>query len=255
MSTTTSKSIPFLWLAVAGLAAALAVVVLREPKLPAPPDPAAQKAQMEAAVHDYIVDNPEILQEAALALRQKEAVADAAAAKEQITQNQAALFKDDASVAVGSGVNVVEFFDYNCPYCRQSLGATEDIQKKPGVRFVFKEFPILGEGSVYAAKAAIASIKQGDDKYVAFHNAMMSYPGRIEEMSVLAVAAKVGLDVDKLKKDMADPKVQETIDRNIALARTIGVTGTPAFIVGDELIPGAVDFPYLSKMVDEKKNS
>lgn len=254
-NTTTGTGNRLLWLAVIVLALALGGVLLRQfGVIGGHPD----RQAMNAMVHDYIMQNPEIISDAIDELQKRQAAADKETARQQIAKQSDAIFHDPASVATNDStdaVNVAEFFDYNCTYCRQSFAATKKLQAKDNVRFVFKEFPILGPGSVFAAKAAIASIQQGRDKYLEFHDAMMTHPGRIEEDSVMKIARKVGLDTDKLLKDMKAPEVQKTIDRNMDLARSIGVTGTPAFVVKDELIPGAVDFPYLDSLVKKKTDS
>ena len=222
-----------LWGAIAILALAVCALLARE-FLP------AVYGERQSMVRDYIMQHPEVISDAIDELQKRQAAADQAAARQQILKSGDALFHDAASVATNDSadaVNIAEFFDYNCPYCRQSFDATKQIQAKDGVRFVFKEFPILGPGSVYAAKAAIASIQQG------------------QEDVVLKVASDLGLDVGKLQADMEAPDVQAVIDRNTALARSIGVTGTPAFVVKDELIPGAVDYDYLEDMVEKKKGS
>ena len=240
-----------LWGAVTILGIAVGVLLVRD-FVP------AVYSERESRVRDYIMAHPEVITDAIDVLQQRQAKADEAAARQQIIDSHDELFHDAASVATNestSAVNIVEFFDYNCTYCRQSFEATKKIQAKDDVRFVFKEFPILGPGSVYAAKAAIASIKQGQDKYLAFHDAMMTHPGRIEKDVVLQIAGDMGLDLARLEADMEAPEVQAVIDRNMALARSIGVTGTPAFVIKDELIPGAVDYDYLVDVVEKKKDS
>ena len=240
-----------LWGAVTVLGIAVCALLIRE-FVP------AIYSERQSMVRDYIMAHPEVISDAIDELQRRQAAAEDAAARQQIIKSHDELFHDAASVATNESadaVNIVEFFDYNCTYCRQSFEATKKIQAQDGVRFVFKEFPILGPGSVYAAKAAIASIQQGQDKYLAFHDAMMTHPGRIEKDVVLKIAGDVGLDIQKLTADMEAPDVQAVIDRNMALARSIGVTGTPAFVVKDELVPGAVDYEDLQDLVAKKRQS
>jgi protein-disulfide isomerase len=253
-----SKSTLILWGLVIVMAAALAAILVRQPGLlTASSAGDLKQTEMESVVRNYLMKNPEIIADAIDELRSRQARADEEDARQQIAKRQDDIFHDAASVATidGGAVNVAEFFDYNCGYCRQSHENTKKLQAKDGVRFVFKEFPILGPGSVAAAKAAIASISQGRDKYIAYHDALMTYPGHVDGDVAMEVAAKVGLDVEKLKADMAAPQVQDTIDRNMALARAIGVSGTPSFVIGNELVPGAAEYSHLESVVDDQTDS
>jgi protein-disulfide isomerase len=240
------------------MALILGAVLVRQPALlSANSADELKQAEMENVVRSYIMENPEIIADAIDELRRRHAQAEEDEAREQIVLNSDAIFNDDASVASADTgvVNVAEFFDYNCGYCRQSHENTKKLQAKDGVRFVFKEFPILGPGSVAASRVAIASIKQGRDKYIALHDALMTYAGHVDQAVAMAVAKDVGLDMEKLKQDLQSPDVQDTIDRNMALAETIGVSGTPSFIIGNELVPGAADYSDLEALVDEQSDS
>ena len=147
-------------------------------------------------------------------------------------------------------VTIVEFFDYNCPYCRRAAPTIENlVEADPGIRLVYREWPILGEGSVFAARAALASRQQG--LYEEFHWAMMDMSGRAEERSVLTIAAEIGLDIDQLRADMEAPEVAEHIETSMRLADLLGITGTPTFILGENLVPGAVEQEVLQRLVDE----
>ena len=150
-------------------------------------------------------------------------------------------------------MTVVEFFDYRCPYCKavaKDMIAT--LQAEGDVRIVFKEFPILGPESELAAKAALAARRQ--DKYLPFHQALMAYKGQLDEAAIHDVAEDVGLDVEQLQEDMAAPAIADVISRNIALANALSIGGTPAFVVGDTLVPGAVDMKTLRDMVAKARN-
>ncbi len=143
---------------------------------------------------------------------------------------------------------MVEFFDYRCPYCKQVEPSLDALLKEDGkLRIVYKEFPILGEASVYATRVALAAKKQG--KYAEFHRAMMTTKGDIGDETVLNVATSLGLDIGKIKTDMSAPEIDKLIDANYALADALNIQGTPAIIVGDTLIPGAVDLDTLRKDV------
>ena len=165
------------------------------------------------------------------------------------------IFNDPAAPVAGnpSGDAVlVEFFDYNCPYCRKAAPVLDELTRSdPKMKVVFKEFPILGPGSVFAARAALASQKQG--KYVAFHDTLYTFHGPINETSTLDVAAKVGLDVERLTKDMADPAIDAAIKKNIALAEALLISGTPTFVSRKQITPGLVDLEVLKQMMANER--
>ena len=148
---------------------------------------------------------------------------------------------------------MVEFFDYNCPYCRQVASVMAEAEAgDPELRVVYKEFPILGPGSVFAAKAALAADRQG--RYVEFHKALMDADSRVDETSVLAIAEEVGLDVERLKQDMQDPAIQAEIDGNLELAQALRITGTPGFVIGDEFVRGATDLETMTGLIEAARN-
>lgn len=223
--------------------------------LVAPPALAAaltpeQKAEVERTVREYLLSNPELMLEVMEELenRQKEkAIADA---RQGMARHRAALFESPHDFVLNpkGKVPVVEFFDYQCGYCKQVAGAMRQVQAERDVRFIYKEIPILGEPSTIAAKAAVAARRQG--KYVELHNALMAHRGRLSEDAVMTLAGDVGLDLKQLKADMGRPEVQEAIDANLALARALGIRGTPTIIVGDELVPGAIEFAQLRELVE-----
>ena len=215
-----------------------------------------QKQELGAFIHDYLMKNPEVLREALQELDQRQKQAEDAARKEALSSKAAAIFRQDGDLVGGNPkgkVTVVEFFDYNCAYCRKAF---PDVMKMIGddndIRLVMKEFPILGPGSTYAARAALASRKQG--KYWQFHIAMMSHDGRIDEATADEVAASVGLDVTKLKADMAANDVSSVIDRNMGLADSLNIQGTPAFIVDETVIPGAIGYDGLVSAVKQVRD-
>lgn len=237
----------FLVLLLAGVGGA---VVAQEALTP------AQREAVEKLVREIIRTNPEIIMEALEShdQRQKEAEArrfvDALAAQKQAVRN------DPSSEVAGNpqgDVTVVEFFDYRCPYCKQAHNQLQALLKRDSkVRVVLKEFPILGPESVVASRAALAARAQG--KYLAFHNALLETRALNEEI-IFRLAADVGLDVDRLKKDMTQPEVQAIIARNRKLGEALGITGTPAFVIGDQLAPGALSVDRLAAMVEEARAS
>ncbi|MEM8823792.1 MAG: DsbA family protein [Pseudomonadota bacterium] len=199
-----------------------------------------------------ILENPEIVMEAVTILQNREAAEAEALARATLSENRDLLEQDPNAPVLGNpdgDVTVVEFFDYNCPYCRRAGPEIEAlIAADPGVRVVYREFPILGEGSVFAARAALAAREQG--LYPEMHKALMEARGRVDERSVMIVAADVGLDVDQLRADMASPEVQAHIDTTLRLAQQLGFNGTPAFVVGEATAPGLLTSAQLQEMVD-----
>ncbi len=206
-------------------------------------------------VRETILANPEILLEAIAVLENRAAEAEQLSRVEIIEQQRLTLERDPNAPVLANAegdVTVVEFFDYNCPYCRRVMPTVEALtEADPGVRLVYREWPILGEGSVFASRAALASREQG--LYEEFHIAMMGMTGRAEERSVLTIAREIGLDVDQLLIDMEAPEVDEHIETSMRLAEMLGITGTPTFIIGTNLVPGAVEQASLQALVDETR--
>lgn len=151
-------------------------------------------------------------------------------------------------------VTVVEFFDYHCAYCKSVAPVLTGLaDEDPNVRVVYKELPILGAESLQAAYAALAAHRQG--KYVAVHGALMKAQGRLTSEILVRIAGGLGLDVDRLRNEMAAPATRAVVEQNRALARTLGVTGTPAFVIGAELVPGATDVATLRGLVARTRDS
>ncbi len=197
-----------------------------------------QEKAIQEIVRSYLLENPELLEEVIGEL-QKKREAEAAVARQEYLKDLYSADSEYKRFSMGKGdVVVVEFMDYNCPFCRKAYATLRDLVKETDIEVRFIEFPVLGPMSTVASQAALAAEKQG--KYVAFHDALMSLSDRIEnEQMVFDVAEEVGLDVEQLKKDMKAPEITEMIDENLQLADALGVQGTPAFFVGDASIPGA----------------
>jgi protein-disulfide isomerase len=202
-------------------------------------------------VRAYLLTHPEVIMEAVATLERRNTAARAQQGRAAIRANRAALHAPGALPVAGNAqgdVTVVEFFDYRCPYCRQAYVQVKALlAADPGVRLVFKEFPVLGPASVVAAKAAIAAGMQG--KYIAFHEALMAYRGNLDQAAVMTVAASVGLNTARLTADMKQAVINTTISGSHALARKIGINGTPAFVIGDELVPGYISLDELKRLV------
>ncbi len=227
--------------------------------LPASADPLTpeQTKAVEQVIHDYLLRNPELMIEvlqAAKAKIEKEKEDDS---RQAIAAKRNELLADPSSPIGGDpkgDVTIVEFFDYNCPYCKKvepSIAAL--LAEDPHIRIVYKEFPILGPASTFAAHVAFAAQKQG--KYAAFHNAMMAAKGPITEELVLKVAADSGLNTAKMKADMNSPEIDAILKRNLDLAEALDIHGTPAFIIGSVLTPGATSIEALRQMVADARKS
>jgi protein-disulfide isomerase len=221
---------------------------------------ALQARAIESIVKNYLVQHPEVLQEAMEALdrRQKEAEADKA--RTTIRDNNAAIFNSTHQVVLGNPqgkVTMVEFFDYNCGFCKRALADMVDLLKTDSdLKFVLKEFPVLGPGSVEAAHVAVAARMQDPSgkKYMEFHQKLLGGRGPADKMRALAVAKDVGFDMTRLEKDMNSDEVKATIEENMKLADALGVSGTPTYVVGDEVVVGAVGLDELrAKIKNERK--
>ena len=234
----------------AALAAiALMASVAAETRAETPPRP--DREAIERIVRDYLLARPEVVEEALQALRQKREAGRRIRAEAAIRKNGEALRSHPMSPVSGNAagdVTVVEFFDYQCGYCKRTLKTMEDLlETDGGVRVVWKEFPILGPVSQIAARAAMAAKRQG--KYLELHLGLMGAPGKLTEERVFEIAGKTGLDVERLRRDMKDPAIQDYLDETRKLAREIGIGGTPAFVIGKKFYPGAIDGARMKQII------
>lgn len=213
--------------------------------------------RIKELVYEAILENPQIIMDAVRLLEERQQQDQAAAAAAVLNTERDRLEQDPNAIILGNpegDVTVVEFFDYNCPYCRRVMPEVDAlVAQDPNVRLVYREWPILGEGSVFAARAALAARQQG--KYEEFHVAMMGMQGRAEEASVLRIARSVGLDIDQLRRDMDAPEVSEHIQTSMELTRALGFSGTPSFVIGDALIPGYVEAQVLIDQVEAVRDA
>jgi protein-disulfide isomerase len=212
---------------------------------------AGQKSDIENLVHQYLIEHPEILQEMATKLEEKTKLAESTQRTQTLNTKKADIFHNPGDAVVGNpkgDVTIVEFFDYNCGWCKKSVTEMQSLvgtDKK--IRVVMKEFPIFGEGSEYAAKAALASVKQG--KYWQFHQALFAAPSKVTPQVVDQIAQEQGLDLAKLKSDMKDPAILATMQKNQLLAQSLAINGTPGFVIDDQLSPGYLPLDGLQAMV------
>ena len=235
-------------------AATLALMLLVVPLLrPAAADSFTpdQRKDVEGIVHDYLLKHPDVMLEVLQAAEDKVKSDSHDKATQSLKDHRRELLNDPDSPVAGNpqgDVTVVEFFDYRCPYCKQVEPALEALLGEDRrLRFVYKEFPVLGPASTTASRVALAARKQG--RYDAFHKEMMALKGQIDEAAIFKVAGSVGLDIDRLKRDMAAPEIGRMLKDNTSLAEALQIRGTPGFVIGDEIVPGAVDLGTLKEMI------
>lgn len=213
----------------------------------------SERAAIEGVVHKYLVAHPEVLVEAMQALEAKQKAAKDKEGRASISANKPKLFDDPNSPVTGNlngDITVVEFFDYQCGYCKSVLDDVNRLIKDDrGIKVVYKEFPILGPGSTVAARAALAARLQG--KYVEAHNVLMAHRGRLDDATVMRLLTGIGLDEATLKADMEKPEIGAIIDANMALAQKLDIHGTPAFVFNDRLVPGAIHYDDMKRTVAE----
>ncbi|HET6620293.1 MAG TPA: DsbA family protein [Dongiaceae bacterium] len=234
-----------LLLAAAGGYALKEFAVARDASAPLP------QVAIDQAISQYLKDHPgEVMDALKLAQSQAQHQQEADA-RLALEQKQDQIYNNPADPVVGNAqgdVTVVEFFDYRCPYCKQIAPSLAELMKSdPNIRLVYKDFPILGPDSVVAAKIALAAQRQG--KYAEVHEAFMAHKGSFEEADLLELAASVGADKARLAADMQDPAIQGQLNANDSLAGTLGITGTPGFLFGKQLVPGAISLDDMKKLV------
>jgi protein-disulfide isomerase len=215
----------------------------------------AQKSALNEIIKEYLLKNPEVVQEALIELdrRQKEGEQ---SARLKITQDKTSpLFTAKHNVSFGNpagDVTIIEFFDYNCGFCKRGLADLQKIvAEDKNVRIITKDFPVLGPDSVEAAKIAVA-IKQQltPDKLWGFHQKLMSVRGKIGKQNALDAAKEVGVDMVRLAKDIESADVRAAIEQNVQIADALGLTGTPSYVVGEDIVVGAVGFADLKARID-----
>lgn len=234
-----------LWVPVMGLLLATAPASAAEP---------LSEADVAEIVERTLREKPELVLQALEELQRR----DVAATERRVIAERAAEIFDDPAAPVGGNpqgdVTLVEFFDYRCGYCKRVHPVIEKLLAEDGnIRFVYKEFPILGPDSDYAARAALASRPQG--KYQAFSDALMSARGKLDQARVQAIAAEVGLDVAALTRTMAEQRteIEDAIALNLDLTRDLAINGTPAFVLGETVVRGAADYDTLKGLVAETR--
>ncbi len=234
------------------------LLALQAPQTVRADEPVFDDREQEAIqqiIEDHLVNNPDVIIKALESLRQKQEIEAAAKVKDAIASNHFDLVDDANSPFAGDeavDVAVVEFFDYRCTYCKKVAGDVDRLlEADEKLKVVYKEWPILGPESVVAARAALAARKQ--DRYLPFHRKVMAMR-EVTEASVMIAAEELGLDLDQLRADMKAPEVEEHLKETMRLSRELGIEGTPAFVIGDELVPGAASFDQLQALVAKARD-
>lgn len=219
----------------------------------------AQRTDIEAIIKNYLVTHPEVLEEAMTELTKRQAAAETQKHEASIAQNSDAIFNSPRQVVLGNkdgDVTFVEFFDYNCGYCKRAMDDMVGIMKSdPKLKVVLKEFPVLGPGSVEAAQVAVAVRMQDPTgkKYLDFHQKLLSGRGQADKARAMAAAKEAGLDVARLEKDMTSPEVRATIEENFKLAESMGMNGTPSYVIGKQVVIGAVGAEALKEKINQAR--
>ncbi len=214
-----------------------------------------QRGEIEKIIKDYLISHPEVLEQASAELEKRKQTAEAEKAKTEIASHAQALFNSPRQVTIGNtkgDVTLVEFFDYNCGYCKRALTDLTTIMKDdPHLRVVLKEFPVLGPGSVEAAKVAVAvRMQNSGKKYFDFHQRLLGGRGQADLAHALQAAKEAGFDMARLQKDMASDEVKASIEEDMKLAEALSLNGTPSYVIGSEVVVGAVGLDALKQKVN-----
>lgn len=217
---------------------------------------ATQRGEIEKIVREYLIAHPEVLQEAMAELEKKQAALDAEKHKAAVKTHAQLLFSSPRQVNLGNpqgNVTFVEFFDYNCGYCKRAMEDMMALMKSdPKLRIVLKEFPVLGQGSMEAAQVAVAVNMQDKTgkKYLEFHQKLLTGRGQVDRARALAVARDVGMDMARLEKDMNSAEAKATLQESFKLAEALGLNGTPSYVIGDQVVVGAVGLSALQEKIN-----
>ncbi|HVZ53953.1 MAG TPA: DsbA family protein [Pseudolabrys sp.] len=240
---------------IAAVCAALLAIALPQAS-PAAEFSKSQRDEIGSIVREYLIKNPEVLQEAMTELERRQTAAEAEKHKTAVKDNAKALFSSPNQVVLGNpkgNVTFVEFFDYNCGYCKRAMSDMLTLLKDdPKLKVVLKEFPVLGPGSVEAAQVAVAVRMQdkSGQKYLEFHQKLLGGRAHADKATALAVAKDIGMDMAKLEKDMTGPEVKATLQEDFKLAEALGLNGTPSYVIGDNVVVGAVGIDGLQQKIN-----
>ena len=240
----------------ASLLAAAAISLCGVTAVPAQNFSEPQRGEIEKIVRDYLLKHPELLQEVMTELEKKQQTAESEKARSAIKTHSEALFNSPRQVTLGNpqgDVTFVEFFDYNCGYCKRALNdMTALMSKDAKLKVVLKEFPVLGPSSLEAAQVAVAVRMQDKSgkKYMEFHQKMLLGRGQADKARALAVAKEIGLDMTRMEKDLKSEEITATLQESAKLAEALGLNGTPSYVIGSDVVVGAVGLDALGKKID-----
>jgi protein-disulfide isomerase len=247
-----------LWLRLLAPAAVAAALLAPQPA-PAQSFTEQQKGEIQKIIREYLLANPDVLEEVSAELTKRQAVAEAAKQASAVKKHSDALFNSPRGVFLGNrdgDVNFVEFFDYNCGFCKRAMIDMLDLMKAdPKLRVVLKEFPVLGQGSIEAAQVAVAVRMQDPSgkKYLDFHQKLLNSRGQIDKAKAIAAAKEAGLDMARMDKDMASPEIKATLEENFRMAEDMGLNGTPSYVIGQQVVVGAVGQAALQEKISQAR--
>lgn len=212
-----------------------------------------QRGEIETIIKNYLLAHPEVLEDANNELSKRKAEAEEKKHQATIAENAETLYNSPRGITLGNkdgDVTFVEFFDYNCGYCKRAMADMLDLLKNdPKLKVVLKEFPVLSEGSVEAARVAIAVRMQAPNKYLDFHQKLLGGRGPADKARAMAAAEDVGLDMARIEKDLASPEIKATINENVKLAEDMDMNGTPSYVIGKQIVIGAVGLDGLKEKI------
>ena len=214
-----------------------------------------QRGDIETIIRNYLIAHPEVLEEAMTELGKRQAAAEAQKNEASVVTNAGKIFDSPRGVVLGNkdgDVTFVEFFDYNCGYCKRAMSDMLDLMKSdPKLKVVLKEFPVLSQGSVEAAQVAVAVHMQDSTgkKYLDFHQRLLGGRGQADKARAMAAAKEAGLDTARIEKDLASPEGRATIEENFKLAESMGMNGTPSYVIGNQVVIGAVGVDSLREKI------
>ena len=219
------------------------------------PFTALQKNEIRNTIREFLQENPQVVVEALETLQTQQQRSEGQRRQNAVTARADQLYKSRSDPSVGdpkASVTIVEFFDYQCPYCRRMAQQLAELNNNdPDLRIVYKEYPVFGPASTLAARAAMGAMRQG--KYEEFHLALMGIRGAPSERSIFRLAERIGLDAGRLRADMNSATPQRIFQRNRQLAQELGIRGTPAFVIGDQVIRGAIEIGRLRQLIAEER--
>jgi len=212
-----------------------------------------QRGEIETIIKNYLLAHPEVLEDATNELNKRKAEAEEKKHQATIAENAETIYNSPRGITLGNkdgDVTFVEFFDYNCGYCKRAMADMLDLLKNDHkLKVVLKEFPVLSEGSVEAAKVAVAARMQDPSKYLDFHTKLLGGRGPADKARAMAAAKDAGYDTARIEKDLTNPEVKATIEENFKLAEEMGLNGTPSYVIGKQVVVGAVGLEGLKEKI------